>query len=203
MFPSDHIPIFRPLASSSRDGSGSWSEQKCWAQTRLVFVYMCVCFGRTHKMSSGTSVRHAYNSAIRLHALWSECLCECVWLCLGLHMDIFTQMSWHNCGKFVCRSESTDLCWAKRCLLQVLPRPPKRTTGGWGRSLLPPSLQEEPDREWEDCWKTLYTPLLVLGKALNTLCPEQNIPAVIPLSGSFTLSDSVGASSQREIKVSD
>ncbi len=202
MFPSDHIPIFRPLASSSRDGSGSWSEQKYGAQTRLVFVYMCVCFGWTHKMSSGTSVWHAYNSAIRLHVLWSECLCECVWLCLGLHMDVFTQMSWHNCGKFVCRSESTDLCWAKRCLLQVLPRPPKRTAGGWGRSLLPPPFRKSRTGSGRTAEKPSI-PILVLGKALNTLCPEQNIPAVIPLSGSFTLSDTVGASSQRGIKVSD
>ncbi len=88
MFPSDHIPIFRPLASSSRDGSGSWSEQKYGSQTRLVFVYMCVCFGWTHKMSSGTSVQHAYNSAIRLHALWSECLCECdyVWVSIWIYL---------------------------------------------------------------------------------------------------------------------
>lgn len=103
---------------------------------------MCVCFGWTHK-------RLVASVFVVLIIQLYDCVrsgltvCVSVCLCLGLHMEIFTQMSWHNCVKLVFRSESTDPCWAKRCLSQVLPRPPKRTAGGRPFFVTPPSLQEE------------------------------------------------------------
>lgn len=96
-------------------------------------------------------------------------VCVSVCLCLGLHMVIFTQMSWHNCGKLVCRSESTDPCWAKRCLSQVLPRPPKRTAGGRPFFVTPLPSGRAGTGSGRTAEKNPLFPLLVASKALSTL----------------------------------
>lgn len=119
-------------------------------------------------------------------SLWVRMLCVlslCVWvLCLGLHMEIFTQMSWHCCGKSVCRSETTKSVLSRPLYLTGTPTYSKENRRGRGRALWRPSLQEEPGQRVGEQLKPLSIPPSGPGKALNTHWLEQNNPAVICLS---------------------
>lgn len=156
VFPSDHIPVF----STACQLQSRWKWFLVWAEIwgsdqACVCVHACMFWPNT-QMSCGISVRRAYNC---VRSGLSVCVSVC--LCLGLHMEIFTQMSWHNCGKSVCRSESTEP-------LTGTPTSSEGNRRGEAVLCYPPPFRKSWDREWEDSWKPLFSPLLVAGKALST-----------------------------------
>ncbi len=126
-------------------------------------------------------------------------VCDYVWVSIWMYLlrchDTTVENSSVDLKAQICAEPSIASCRYSH----VLRREPQ---GGEAVLCYPPSFRKSRTGSGRTAEKPSI-PILVLGKALNTLYPEQNIPAVIPLSGSFTLSDSVGASSQREIKVSD